>query len=61
MKEMPNVITEKNYMTNKKSLIQGIKAMLDDYFVCSASCDNDTIIMSLENGQSFKLHITEIA
>ena len=61
MKETRNVITGKSYRTNEKSLIQEIKAMLDDYFVCSASCDNNTIIMSFENGQKFKLHISKAA
>lgn len=61
MKETPNVITDKSYKTNEKSLIQEIKAMLDDYFVCSVSEDNDGILVSLENGQKFKLHISETA
>lgn len=61
MKETRNAITEKSYRTNEKSLIQEIKAMLDDYFVCSVSEDNEDIIMSLENGQRFKLHISKAA
>ena len=61
MKETRNVITGKSYRTNEKSLIQEIKAMLDDYFVCSVSEDNEDIIMLLENGQRFKLHISETA
>lgn len=52
-------MTEKNYTTDEKQLLQEIKAMLDDYFVCSVSEDNDGIIMSLENGQKFKLHISK--
>lgn len=51
---------EKNYSTNEKELLQEIKAMLNDYFVCSLSEDNKDIIMSLENGQKFKLHISKI-
>lgn len=61
MKETRNAIAEKSYRTNEKSLIQEIKAMLDDYFVCSVSEDNEDIIMSLENGQRFKLHISKAA
>lgn len=52
---------EKNYSTNEKELLQEIKAMLNDYFVCSLSEDNEDIIMSLENGQQFKLHISKAA
>lgn len=61
MAETQIKIPEKNYKTDEKSLMQEIKAMLDDYFVCSLSNgENDTII-SLENGQIFSLHIKEIA
>ena len=52
---------EKNYSTNEKELLQEIKAMLNDYFVCSILEDNEDIIMSLENGQQFKLHISKAA
>ena len=61
MTEVQNKTTEKNYKTDEKSLMQEIKAMLEDYFVCYISDgENDTII-SLENGQKFRLHIKEIA
>ena len=61
MAETQIKIPEKNYKTDEKSLMQEIKAMLADYFVCSLSDgENDTII-SLENGQIFSLHIKEIA
>lgn len=61
MTDVQNENTEKDYKTDEKSLMQEIKAMLDDYFVCSLSNgENDTII-SLENGQIFSLHIKEIA
>ena len=54
-------ITEKNYKNDEKSLMQEIKAMLDDYFVCTLSDNHDDTIISLENGQKFSLHIKEIA
>ena len=61
MTKAQNESTEKNHKTDEKSLTQEIKAMLDDYFVCSLSDgENDTII-SLLNGQKFSLHIKEIA
>ena len=61
MAEAQNKITEKNYKTDEKSLMQEIKAMLDDYFVCSLSDDESSTIISLENRQKFRLHIKEIA
>ena len=61
MAETQIKIPEKNYKTDEKSLMQEIKAMLDDYFVrCHSEGANYTII-SLENGQIFSLHIKEIA
>ncbi len=54
-------ITEKNYKTDEKSLMQEIKEMLSDYFVCSLSDGENSTIISLENGQKFSLYIREIA
>lgn len=54
-------ITEKNYKTDEKSLMHEIKAMLDDYFICSLSDGETSTIISLVNGQKFSLHIKEIA
>lgn len=61
MAEVQNKNTEKNYKTDKKSLMKEIKAMLDDYFVCYLSDDENDTIISLENEQKFRLHIREIA
>ena len=61
MTEVQNKDTEKNYKTDEKSLMQEIKAMLDDYFVCSLSDGENGTIISLVNGQKFSLHIKEIA
>ncbi len=60
MTKLQNKNTEKNYKTDEKSLMQEIKTMLDDYFVCSLSDDENDTIISLENGQKFSLHIKEI-
>ena len=61
MTDVQNENTEKDYKTDEKSLMQEIKAMLDDYFVCSLSDGENETIISLENGQIFSLHIKEIA
>lgn len=59
MKDAQDKNAEKSYKTDEKSLMQEIKAMLDDYFVCSLSDDENGTIISLENGQKFSLHIVE--
>ena len=61
MAETQIKIPEKNYKTDEKSLMQEIKAMLDDCFICSLSDSKNGTIVSLENGQKFSLHIREIA
>ena len=61
MTKVQNKNTEKNYKTDEKSLMQEIRAMLDDYFVCSLSDGKNGTIISLDNGQKFSLHIKEIA
>lgn len=59
MKDAQDKNAEKSYKTDEKSLMHEIKAMLDDYFVCSLSDDENGTIISLENGQKFSLHIVE--
>ncbi len=59
MKDAQDKNAEKSYKTDEKSLMQEIKAMLDDYFVCSLSDDEDGTTILFENGQKFSLHIVE--
>ena len=61
MTDVQNENSENNYKTDEKSLMQEIKTMLDDYFVCSLSDEENRTMISLENGQKFSLHIREIA
>lgn len=61
MIETQNKNAEKNYKTDEKRLMQEIKAMLEDYFICSLLDGENSTIISLENGQIFSLHIKEIA
>ena len=60
MTETQNKKTEITYKTDEKSLLEEFKAMLDDYFICNAEEKDSKLIFSLENGQSFLLHIEEI-
>ena len=61
MKDAQDKNAEKSYKTDEKSLMHEIKAMLDDYFVCSLSDDENGTTISLGNGQKFSLHIVETA
>lgn len=61
MTDVQNKNTEKDYKTDEKSLIQEIKTMLDDYFICSISGEENRTVISLENGQRFSLQVKEIS
>lgn len=61
MTDVQNENTEKDYKTDEKSLIQEIKTMLDDYFICSISGEENRTVISLENGQRFSLQVKEIS
>ena len=60
MTDVQNENSENNYKTDEKSLMQEIKTMLDDYFVCSLSDEENRTMISLENGQRFSLQVKEI-
>ena len=60
MTDVQNENSENNYKTDEKSLMQEIKTMLDDYFVCSLSDEENKTMISLENGQRFSLQVKEI-
>lgn len=59
--DVQNENTEKDYKTDEKSLMQEIKTMLDDYFICSISGEENRTVISLENGQRFSLQVKEIS
>ena len=61
MTDVQNEDTEKDYKTDEKSLMQEIKTMLDDYFICSISGEENRTVISLENGQRFSLQVKEIS
>lgn len=61
MTGVQNKNTEKNYKTDEKSLMQEIKAMFDNYFICDIAEDGNSLIIALKNCQKFSLHIKEIA
>ena len=61
MTDVQNENTEKDYKTDEKSLMQEIKTMLDDYFICSISGEENRTVISLENGQRFSLQVREIS
>lgn len=61
MTDVQNENTEKDYKTDEKSLMQEIKTMLDDYFICSISGEENRTVISLENGQRFSLQVKEIS
>lgn len=61
MTDVQNGNTGKNYKTDEKSLMQEIKTMLDDYFVCSISGEENSPVISRENGQRFSLQVKEIS
>ena len=50
MTDVQNENTEKDYKTDEKSLMQEIKTMLDDYFICSISGEENRTVISLEVG-----------
>lgn len=41
--------------------MQEIKTMLDDYFICSISGEENRTMISLEDGQQFSLQVNEIS
>ena len=59
MTDVQNENSENNYKTDEKSLMQEIKTMLYDYFVCSLSDEENNTVISLENGQRFSLQVKE--
>lgn len=61
MTDVQNENTEKDYKPDEKSLMQEIKTMLDDYFICSISGEENNTVISLENGQRFSLQVKEIS
>ena len=61
MTDVQNENSENNYKTDEKSLMQEIKTMLDDYFFCSLSDEENKTMISLENGQRFSLQVKEIS
>ncbi len=61
MTDVQNENSENNYKTDEKSLMQEIKTMLDDYFICSISGKENNTVISLENGQRFSLQVKEIS
>ena len=61
MTDVQNENTEKDYKPDEKSLMQEIKTMLDDYFICSISGEENRTVISLENGQRFSLQVKEIS
>ena len=61
MTDVQNENSENNYKTDEKSLMQEIKTMLNDYFVCSLSDEENRTMISLENGQRFSLQVKEIS
>ena len=61
MTDVQNENSENNYKTDEKSLMQEIKTMLDDYFICSISGEENRTVISLENGQRFSLQVKEIS
>ena len=61
MTDVQNENSENNYKTDEKSLMQEIKTMLDDYFVCSLSDEENRTMISLENGQRFSLQVKELS
>lgn len=61
MTDVQNENSENNYKTDEKSLMQEIKTMLDDYFVCSLSGEENSTVISLENGQRFNLQVKELS
>ena len=61
MTDVQNENSENNYKTDEKSLMQEIKTMFDDYFVCSLSDEENRTMISLENGQRFSLQVKELS
>ena len=47
--------TENNFRTDAKNLLEEMKPILSDFFVCDLSEAENAISMRLANGQTFKL------
>ena len=52
--------TENNFRTDAKNLLEEMKPILSDFFVCDLSEAENAISMRLANGQTFKLTVQEV-
>lgn len=49
-----------NFKTNAKNLLEELKPILADFFVCELTETENTLFMRLENGQAFSLILEEV-
>lgn len=51
---------ENNFRTDAKNLLEEMKPILSDFFVCDLSEAENALSMCLANGQTFKLTVQEV-
>ena len=51
---------EKNFRTDEKELLETMKPILSDFFVCELSETENALMMRLANGQVFSLTLKEV-
>ena len=51
---------EKNFRTDEKELLETMKPILSDFFICELSETKYTLLMRLANGQVFSLTLKEV-
>lgn len=61
MEQEPCKNAEKNFRTDAKNLLEEMKPILKDFFVCELSECENALLMRLTNGQTFKMTFEEIA
>lgn len=61
MEQEPCKNAEKTFRTNSKNLLEEMKPILQDFFICELSESGNALLIHLTNGQTFKMTFQEIA
>ncbi len=60
MEQEWNKNAETNFHTDEKSLLEEMKLIITDFFVCDFIEEENALIMRLANGQKFKFTLKEV-
>ena len=60
MEQKQNKNSQTEYGTNAAELMQEMKAILSDFFICDMTQSDETLLLRLPNGQTFGLQMQRI-